>query len=84
MPHKFYDARRDTRPDLAGPSYRGDYNPRQKSSGYNQRSRRSREDRLGPKLKVRTLVNQRTEAAIGISILNRMTRLSRAGFERVA
>ena len=38
---------------------------------------------IGPKLKARTLANQRTEAAIGVSILNRMTRLGHAEFERV-
>jgi len=39
---------------------------------------------IGPKLKARTLANQRTEAAIGVSILNQMTKLGRAEFERVA
>lgn len=33
---------------------------------------------IGPKLKARTLANQRTEAVIGVSILNRMTKLGRA------
>ncbi|MHA6646393.1 transposase [Mesorhizobium sp. A623] len=61
----------------------------QKSSGYNQRSRIEAQmgrwkTVIGPKLKARTLANQRTEAAIGVSILNRMTRLGRAEFERVA
>jgi hypothetical protein len=61
----------------------------QKSSGYNQRSRiEAQMSRwkivIGPKLKARTLANQRTEAAIGVSILNRMTRLGCAEFERVA
>lgn len=60
----------------------------QKSSGYNQRSRIEAQmgrwkTVIGPKLKARTLANQRTEAAIGVSILNRMTRLGRAEFERV-
>lgn len=61
----------------------------QRSSGYNQRSRIEAQmgrwkTVIGPKLKARTLVNQRTEAAIGASILNRITRLGRAEFERVA
>ncbi|URK89184.1 IS5 family transposase (plasmid) [Rhizobium sp. RCAM05350] len=61
----------------------------QKSSGDNQRSRiEARMGRcktvIGPKLKARTLANQRTEAAIGVSILNRMNRLGPAELERVA
>ena len=61
----------------------------QKSSGYSQRSRieaqmSRRKAVIGPKLKARTFANQRTEAAIGVGILNRMTRLGRAEFERVA
>jgi hypothetical protein len=61
----------------------------QKSSGYNQRSRiEAQMSRwktvIGPKLKARTLLNQRTETAIGVSILNRMSKLGRAEFERVA
>lgn len=61
----------------------------QKSSGYNQRSRVEAQmgrwkTVIGPKLKARTLVNQRTEATIGARILNRMTRLGRAELERVA
>lgn len=60
-----------------------------KSSGYNQRSRIEVQmgrwkTVIGPKLKAKTLVNQRTEAAIGVSILNRMAGLGRAEFERVA
>ncbi|MHA6644780.1 IS5 family transposase [Mesorhizobium sp. A623] len=59
------------------------------SSGYNQRSRiEAQMSRwktvIGPKLKARTLANQRTEAVIGVSILNRMTKLGRAEFERGA
>lgn len=61
----------------------------QKSSGYNQRSRIEAQmgrwkTVIGPKLKARTLVNQRTEATISARILNRMTRLGRAECERVA
>lgn len=61
----------------------------QKSSGYNQRSRVEAQmgrwkTVIGPRLKARTLANQRTEVAIDVSILNRMARLGRAGFERVA
>ena len=61
----------------------------QKSSGYNQRSRIEAQMArwktvIGPKLKARTLANQRTEVAIGVSILNRMSKFGRAEFERVA
>lgn len=60
----------------------------QKSSGYNQRARIEAQigrwkNVIGPKLKARTLANQRTEAAIGAGILNRMTGLGCAEFERV-
>ena len=39
---------------------------------------------IGPKLKVRSFPNQKTEAKIGTHILNKMTRLGRAKFEGVA
>jgi hypothetical protein len=54
----------------------------QKSTGYNQRSRI--EIQMGrwktviaPKLKSRTFDNQKTEAKIGVRVLNRMTELGR-------
>jgi hypothetical protein len=58
----------------------------QVSSGYNQRSRgETQMGRLtmviGPKLKARSLPNQKTEAKIGTHILNKMTELGRARFE---
>jgi hypothetical protein len=59
----------------------------QKSSGYNQRSRI--ETQIGrwktvisPKLKARNFENQKTEAKIGVQILNRMTALGRPNFQR--
>nr|AFJ91394.1 IS4 family transposase [Sinorhizobium meliloti] len=39
---------------------------------------------IGPKLKARHFDNQKTEAKIGVRVLNRMTELGRAQFERVA
>ncbi len=61
----------------------------QKSSGYNQRSRI--ETQIGRwkaviecKLKARSFENQKTEAKIGVRILNRMTALGRPNFERTA
>jgi hypothetical protein len=61
----------------------------QKSSGYNQRSRG--ETQMGrwktvivPKLKARTFENQKTEARIGVRVLNQMTALGRPSFERTA
>jgi hypothetical protein len=39
---------------------------------------------LGAKLKVRTFKNQKTEANIGVRVLNRMTGLGRPNFERIA
>jgi hypothetical protein len=61
----------------------------QKSSGYNQRSRIETQISrwkavIGPKLKARTFNNQKTEANIGVRILNRMTQLGRPNFERTA
>jgi hypothetical protein len=61
----------------------------QKSSGYNQRSRgETRMGRwktvIGSKLKARTFNNQKTEAKIGVRVLNRMTELGRPNFQRTA
>ena len=61
----------------------------QKSSGYNQRSRiETQIDRwkavIGPKLKARNFEHQKTEAKIGVRILNRMTELGRPNFQRTA
>jgi hypothetical protein len=61
----------------------------QKSSGYNQRSRGEAQmgrwkTVIGPKLKARTFENQKTEARIGVRVLNRMTALGRPSFERTA
>jgi hypothetical protein len=39
---------------------------------------------IGPKLKARDLENQKTEARIGVRVLNRMTELGRPKFERIA
>jgi len=39
---------------------------------------------IGPNLKARGFENQRTEAQIGVRVLNRMTRLGRPRFERTA
>jgi hypothetical protein len=60
-----------------------------KSSGYNQRSRIETQIGrwkavIGPKLKARRFENQKTEAKIGVQILNRMTELGRPNFERTA
>ena len=59
----------------------------QKASGYIQRSRvetlMSRwKAVVGPMLKARRFENQKTEAKIGVRVLNRMTVLGRPGFER--
>ena len=61
----------------------------QKTSGYNQRSRGETQMGrwkavIGPKLKARTFENQKTEAKIGVRVLNRMTELGRPSFERTA
>jgi hypothetical protein len=61
----------------------------QKATGYNQRSRVETlmgrwKTVIGPKLKARGFENQKTEAKIGVGILNRMTRLGRPNFERTA
>jgi hypothetical protein len=39
---------------------------------------------IGPKLKARSFKHQKTEAKIGVRILNRMTELGRPNFERTA
>ena len=61
----------------------------QVSTGYNQRSRvETQMGRwkavVGPKLRARTFENQKTEARIGVRVLNRMTELGRPKFERTA
>ena len=61
----------------------------QKTSGYNRRSRIETQmgrwkNVVGPKLKARTFENQKTEAKIGVRVLNRMTWLGRPSFERTA
>lgn len=61
----------------------------QKSSGYNQRSRGETlmgrwKTVIGPKLKARSFGNQKTEAKIGVRVLNRLTELGRPKFERTA
>jgi hypothetical protein len=61
----------------------------QKSSGYNQRRRGETlmgrwKTVIGSKLKARTFNNQKTEANIGVRVLNRMTELGRPNFERIA
>ncbi len=61
----------------------------QKSTGYNQRSRGETlmgrwKTVIGPKLKARNFENQKTEAKIGVRVLNRMTGLGRPSFERTA
>jgi len=61
----------------------------QTASGYNQRSRGETlmgrwKGGIAPKLKARGFENQRTEAQIGVRVLNRMTRLGRPRFERTA
>lgn len=59
----------------------------QTSSGYNQRSRIETQIGrwkavIGYKLKARSFKNQKTEAKIGVRVLNRMTELGRPNFER--
>ncbi len=61
----------------------------QKTSGYNQRSRGEtlmgrRKAVIGTKLKARSFENQKTEARIGVRVLNRMNELGRPSFERTA
>ena len=61
----------------------------QKSTGYNQRSRIETQIGrwkavIGPKLRARNFDKQKTEAKIGVRVLNRMTELGRPEFKRVA
>jgi len=61
----------------------------QKATGYNQRSQVDTlmgrwKAVIGPKLKASTFENQKTEARIGVRVLNRMTGLGRPSFERTA
>lgn len=61
----------------------------QKATGYNQRSRGETlmgrwKAVIGPKLKAHNFENQKTEARIGVRVLNRMTGLGRPSFERTA
>jgi hypothetical protein len=61
----------------------------QKATGYNQRSRGETlmgrwKTVIGPKLKARNFENQKTEAKIGVRVLNRMTGLGCPSFERTA
>jgi len=61
----------------------------QKATGYNQRSRGETlmgrwKTVIGPKLKARTFENQKTEAKIGVQILNQMAGLGSPTFERTA
>jgi len=61
----------------------------QKATGYNQRSRgetlmgRWKAD-IGTKLNARNFENQKTEAKVGVRVLNRMAGLGRPDFERTA
>lgn len=59
----------------------------QKATGYNKRSRGETlmgrwKAVIGPKLKARTFENQKTEAKIGVRVLNQMIGLGRPSFER--
>jgi len=61
----------------------------QKASGYNQRSRiETQMSRwkavIGPKLKARRFENQKTEAKIGVRVLNRMAGFGSPNFKRIA
>ena len=61
----------------------------QASTGYNQRSRGETQMGrwkmvIGRNLKARNFPTQKTEAKIGVNILNKMTELGRAKFEAVA
>ncbi len=61
----------------------------QKTTGYNQRTRGETlmgrwKTVVGPKLKARNFENQKTEAKIGVRVLNRMNGLGRPRFERTA
>jgi len=61
----------------------------QKATGYNQRSRGETligrwKAVIGTKLKACSFESQKTEARIGVQVLNRMTELGRPRFERTA
>ncbi|WP_245277273.1 hypothetical protein [Rhizobium leguminosarum] len=61
----------------------------QKSAGYNKRSRAETQMGrwkavIGPNSRPDIFDNQKTEAKIGVRVLNRMTELGRPKFERVA
>lgn len=61
----------------------------QVNSGYNQRSRAETQmgrwkGVIGPKLKARSFENQKTEARIAVTVLNKMTELGRPDFEVVS
>jgi hypothetical protein len=61
----------------------------QKCTGYNQRSRVETQMGqwkavIGPKLKARNFGNLKTEAKIGVRVLNWMSELGRPEFKRVA
>jgi hypothetical protein len=61
----------------------------QKATDYNQRSRGETlmgrwKTVIGPKLKARSFENQKTEAKVGVDVLNKMTGLGRPRFERIA
>jgi len=61
----------------------------QKSTGYNKRSRAETQMGrwkavIGPKVKARHFDNEKTEAKIGVRVLNRITELGRPKFERIA
>ncbi|MBK3745100.1 IS5 family transposase [Paraburkholderia aspalathi] len=61
----------------------------QNSTGYSQRSRGETQmgrwkTVIGPKLKAKDIDNQKTEAKIGVRVLNRMTELGRPKFQRIA
>ncbi|SDP70745.1 hypothetical protein SAMN04488512_12932, partial [Sulfitobacter litoralis] len=63
--------------------------PCNNATGYNQRSRGETlmgrwKVVIGPKLKARTFENQKTEAKIGVRVLNWMTGLGHPSFERTA
>ena len=60
-----------------------------KSTGYNARSRAETQMGrwkavIGPKVKARHFDNEKTEAKIGVRVLNRITELGRPKFERLA
>ena len=61
----------------------------QKATGYGQRSRGEAQigrykQVIGLELRSRNMETQTTEARIAVNALNRMTRLGRAAYERVA